>query len=184
MKLPPRHDRVNRIFGLACCSLEAPLAQLAELEGSGSLDEEVEGSDTGEGPAPHPLAQALAQYRLPALEGLDTTYRGWRFFKHETNADLLEGAINLGHLPRLVRLNVERGSVPGALGEIMAPGLHQPVLPNMHRLIISGCISVTSRTSSDPMEGAQSQPPRSLHSEPQQTCQCRLRLCGRRACSA
>jgi hypothetical protein len=86
-------DVLLRILGLACRRLEIPLAKLAYL-GTNYF---------GIGPdEPHPLAQALAEGRFPALQVLDG--RQWKFFRQPNNAQLSEQALMGGHLTRLERL--------------------------------------------------------------------------------
>lgn len=127
IQLPPNHERMNRIFGLACCLLPAPLAHLAELKGS----------DSNDGPTPHPLAQALALGRSPFLRFLDTSHAGWQFFSWPLNAALLGQAIQHGHLARLVRLTMEEEGALAAVAQALTPGSHQPVLPHLDTLVLS-----------------------------------------------
>jgi hypothetical protein len=105
-------DALIRIMGLACRRLDAPLAKLVSV----GTHYFCIGRDE-----PHPLAQALAEGRLPALQQLDT--RDWSFLRQPSNAALLEQALVGGHLTRLELLDFSVGPALDALccGLLQAP---------------------------------------------------------------
>jgi hypothetical protein len=116
---------MNRMLGLACRRLEAPLANVTFVETS-HLGAILGPTHIAIGPdEPHPLAQALAEGRFPALQQLDT--RVWSFWQKDENARLLEQALMGGHLTRLERLSIDAGPALDALcrGSRQAPPVIQ-----------------------------------------------------------
>jgi hypothetical protein len=90
-------DGLSRIVGKAIRRLERPLAHVEEIS--------IQDGRVHCGPnVPHPLAQAIAEGRLPALRMLNICFGEWVFMHEPQNAQLLEQAIQRGHLSQLTIL--------------------------------------------------------------------------------